>query len=213
MEMDVSGIITAVGGLAGALGGSYALWLKATQKRRDAEAEAYRKAQELKMEEIRTEREKHNSIVSEHTGKIYGMLWELLHATGCERVYIIQPHPLAHHQFISISLEVRKRGTSAMKPNLFCIPMSEAPRLVGLLTSNDWIYSMVSEMEGDASALFSINGTVSVAVKKMANFRNEWVGNLVAESTVEKIMDDDTLKGDMSTAANQIQYILPEYKS
>ena len=45
---------------------------------------------------------------------IYSELYRLLHSLQTDRVYILQPHPLINNQYVTISLEVRKRGISPM---------------------------------------------------------------------------------------------------
>ncbi|MDR1673229.1 MAG: hypothetical protein LBS09_07210 [Bacteroidales bacterium] len=197
--MDIAGIITALGVIIVA-------WFQWTKERKDkkagAELDMWRKNQERKA-----------ARDSEHVAQIYGILWELMYKLQSERVYIIQPHPLAHHQFISISMEVVKRGTSSMRSSIYLLPMSEAPRFVGLISTESWVYRKVAEFDSHIQAVMGIGGTTSLAIKKMIGSEDEWVGSLVTDTTTDKVMDDDVLHQSMRDAANQIQYILPEYKS
>ncbi len=143
---------------------------------------------------------------------IYGELWELLHTLRADRVYLIQPHPLVNHQFISISLEVKRKGVSAMKDSIQAMPMGEVAFFVKQLATEDWqFYTDIDTnvVDKKAKAIMNIHGTEAVAIRKLVNHRNEWVGSLFVESANEQLFLCENLEQITAEAANSIQFILP----
>ncbi len=146
---------------------------------------------------------------------IYGELWELLHELKADRVYIVQPHPLVNYLFVSISAEVKRKGVSAMRDSVQNMPMSEIANFVKILATEEWqFYQDVERDVKDkkAKAIMCLHGTESVAIRRLVNHNNEWIGSLFIESANEQLFICDNIERMTEDAANSIQFILPPIK-
>lgn len=106
---------------------------------------------------------------------IYSELYRLLHDLQIDRVYIVQPHPLINNLYITISMEVKRRGVSPMLGQIRRLPMGEVAQFVGMLVKEDW--TIMQNIENDtldtkARAILSINGTTQICIKKLINHDN-----------------------------------------
>lgn len=154
---------------------------------------------------------------SEYISKIYGEMWNILHTLHADRVYIVQPHPLLDSEYISISLEVTKKGVSKMSSNINDLKVSDVPIMITDCTKGEWVISRDVEKDikdKKARAILSCNGSKSIVMKKLTNENGRWIGNISCDFVNEQIgWDIDVIKKVISDSANNIQYILPEYKS
>lgn len=174
------------------------------------------KRTDLKIDELKLDMQLQSNQKMEDIACIYSELYRLLHSLQTDRVYILQPHPLINNQYVTISLEVRKRGISPMLGQIKRLPMSEVPGFVGQLAKNCTIYS--NDLEKDfpdkrAKSILGINGTKQILIQKLIDFNDRWVGNLFIENMEidPELFSEETIKL-VQEAANNIQFVLPEYK-
>lgn len=191
-----------------ALGTIIAAWFAYNQYTKNAQTDA-------KLAKWKADEEAKQAKRSDNIAKIYGQLWQLLHELQADRVYILQPHPLVNNLFLSISLEVKRNGISAMKPCIQHLPMADIAAFVAELSSRDFLF--FHDVETDvkdkrARALLSTNGCVSACIKKLTDEQHDWIGSIFCEFTHDQEVQPIILRQQLADAANQIQYILPEYK-
>ena len=170
---------------------------------------------DVKIENWKKEEQEKFTLISQSIAKIYGELWRLLHELKADRVYIVQPHPLINALYISITLEVKRNGIVEIKHSIVNMPMSEMAVLCSDLASRDWMYyrDVEDEMKDKkARAILSTSGSKSVIVKKLSDDDRRWIGSLFCDFTTASDRNIDYLKKTVSEAANNIQFILPEYK-
>lgn len=176
---------------------------------------AKNKLTDLKIEKWKTEEKKKNQKKSDDISKIYGVLWQLLHDLQADRVYIVQPHPLTNNLFLSVSLEVKRNGVSGMKPLIQNLPMSDVAAFAAELSQRDFMfYRNIEEEVRDkrARAILSTNGSFSAIVKRLADDEYDWIGSVFCEFTRETDIQPIYARKELGDAANNIQYILPEFK-
>lgn len=176
---------------------------------------AKNKFTDLKIEKWKEEEEKKGQKRSDNISKIYGVLWQLLHDLQADRVYIVQPHPLTNNLFLSISLEVKRNGVSAMKPLVQNLPMSDIAAFSAELSQRDFLfYKNIDNEVRDkrARAILSTNGSFSAIVKRLADDEYDWIGSVFCEFTRETDIQPVYARKELGEAANNIQYILPEFK-
>lgn len=173
------------------------------------------KLTDLKIENWKAEEEKKSQKRGDNIAKIYGVLWQLLHYLKADRVYIVQPHPLTNNLFLSISLEVKRNGISGMKAVVQKLPMSDVAAFSAELSQRDFLfYKNIEEEVRDkrARALLSTNGSYSVIIKKLSGIEYDWIGSVFCEFTHVMDLKPDYARKELTDAANNIQYILPEFK-
>lgn len=195
------GIITAIGAIVMA-------WFGYNQYTKN-------KMTDRKLEQWKAEEDKKSEKRAEDLAKIYGELWHLLHDVKADRVYIVQPHPLIDNLYLSISLEVREKGISAMKPLVNRLQMSEVPSFSSELASRDFMYhkNIAEEIKDDkARSLFLTNGTSMVVIKRMSDDTYEWIGSIFVEYARPTDVSPVVFRSAMQLAADNIRFILPEYK-
>lgn len=173
------------------------------------------KMTDLKIEKWKADEEKKGIKRSESIAKIYGVLWQLLHDMNADRVYILQPHPLTNNLFLSISLEVKRNGISAIKPDIQQLPMADVAAFAAELATRDFLF--YRNVEADvkdkrARAIMTTNGCCSTVIKRLADEEHDWIGSIFCGFTHEASLQPTTLRQQLADAANLIQYILPEYK-
>lgn len=197
----ISIILTTIVGLMTA-------WFKYNQSTKD-------KMTDFKIERWKKEEESKYSRRSEDVAKIYGVLWQILHNTNCDRVYIIQPHPLVDNQYISISLEVKRNGMASMKPVIRKTQMEDVALFCSDLAKRDFMFYKNIETEVKdkrAKSILLTNGTVSAVIKRLSDDEYDWIGSIVCEFTRKIGVSPDVMRKELLDAANNIQYILPEFK-
>ncbi len=176
---------------------------------------AKNKLTDLKIEKWKAEEEVKSVKRSDNIAKIYGVLWQLLHELQADRVYIVQPHPLVNNLFLSVSLEVKRNGVSAMKPNVQRLPMSDVAAFSAELSARDFLlYRNIDTEVKDkrARAIMTTNGCCSVVVKRLTDDEHDWIGSIFCGFTHEQQLQPASLRQQLQEAADHIQYILPEYK-
>lgn len=176
---------------------------------------AKNKLTDLKIEKWKAEEEVKSAKRSDNIAKIYGVLWQLLHELQADRIYIVQPHPLVNNLFLSVSLEVKRNGVSAMKPNVQWLPMSDVAAFSAELSARDFLlYRNIDTEVKDkrARAIMTTNGCCSVVVKRLTDDEHDWIGSIFCGFTHEQQLQPASLRQQLQEAADHIQYILPEYK-
>ena len=157
--------------------------------------------------------EKTNSKIINDIATIYSELWGLLHNLNADRVYIIQPHPLINYLYISIGLEVVRNGVHKISYNIKSLSMSDVANFCGQLAKQDYVfYDKLEDMDKRAKAIFSVNGTTQLAIKKLVDGQDNWVGSLCIDAMSENKLDLVDNMNYINEVANNIQFILPEYK-
>ena len=197
---QIAAIITAVGTII--LG-----WFTYNQQTKN-------KMTDAKIEKMKDEAEKKNEIRNEKMAKIYGVLWRILYETKADRVYIAQPHPLTNALYLSVGLEVKRKGLAknAIEDTL---SLSEVANFAAELSRREFILyaDVIGEVRDNrAKALFYCNGTESAVIRRLHD-NQDWVGSLFVEFTHKKTdLIPSTLREMLAEAANEIQFDLPEYK-
>ena len=169
---------------------------------------------DAKIENMKDEAEKKNEIRNEKMAKIYGVLWRILYETKADRVYIAQPHPLTNALYLSVGLEVKRKGLAknAIEDTL---SLSEVANFAAELSRREFMLyiDVVGEVRDNrAKALFYCNGTESAVIRRLHD-NQDWVGSLFVEFTHKKTdLIPATLREMLAEAANEIQFDLPEYK-
>jgi len=171
---------------------------------------------DFKLERLRREEALKSSKRSEDMACIYSELYKLLHNLQVDRVYILQPHPLINNLYITITMEVRRKGVSSMMGQVKRLPMGEVAHFVGQLAKEPWI--ICNNIEEDvidkkAKAIMSINGTNQVIVRKLTDINNTWIGNIFVENReIDSALNTLNVRAEIEEVANNIQFILPEFK-
>ena len=172
------------------------------------------KMTDAKIERMKDDAEKKNEVRNEKMAKIYGILWRILYETKADRVYIAQPHPLTNALYLSVGIEVKKKGLAknAIENTL---SLSDIANFAAELSRREFIlYANVAGEVRDnrAKALFYCNGTESAVIRRLHD-NQDWVGSLFVEFTHQQsALVPATLREMLAEAANEIQFDLPEYK-
>ncbi len=170
---------------------------------------------DVKISQWKAEEERKSARRSDNISQIYGVLWQLLHDMQADRVYIVQPHPLAHSMYLSISLEVKRNGISAMKPNIQNLPMADVAVFSSELSSRDFLFYRRVESEVKdkrARAIMMMNGCISTVIKRLQDEEHDWIGSVFCGFTHEQELHPTEIRQQMQESADNIQYILPEYR-
>lgn len=157
---------------------------------------------------------KNTSRTVNSVATIYGEMWWLLHTLNADRVFIIQPHPLINYLYISIGLEVVRNGVNKLTYSVKDLPMADVSQFISQLAKEDFIYYQDAEQDCSdkrAKAIFSTNGTSQLAIKKLTDLNDNWIGSLCVDTTLDGKLDETIMVRTIAEAANNIQYILPEY--
>lgn len=200
MEIDLSGIIATLATIVTA----YFAYNQYTRN----------KMTDLKVDVYKKDLERKSYKRSENTAKVFGELWNVLYRTKADRVYIVQPHPLGHSEFLSVQFEVKRKGVSGMKDSIQELPMGEIAVFSKSLAENLFLYfadidTQVNDKQ--ARSLLSVNGCKSVAIKRL-NSATDWVGNIFCDFNDPPELSEDEIHKALHDAAVNIQFILPEYK-
>jgi hypothetical protein len=152
---------------------------------------------------------------SESSAIIYGELWRGLHELHTDRVYIIQPHPTHTNRYLTITMEVKKKGVSAMKPNIQALPMSEVANYVSILARERFVNFQDISMEmadKQAKAIMGIAGVLSLSLIRLENTEGKWIGNIVCEHTQNLCSQCGKCQKVLEEMAKIIAPILPDYE-
>lgn len=207
MEFDLASVITATGGLIGAIGGIYSIWAKFNQDTKN-------KMTDLKIEQYRREEERRSYQRSQDSAIVFGELWRILHTCKASRVYIVQPHPLKHSSFLSIQFEVKRSHVTGMKMEIQSLPMEDVAVFSKQMAENRWMcFTDIDAQVEDrrAKSLLASHGTRAVAIKKLSS-SIDWVGSIFCEFTDEMEVTEEEVHQVMHDVAMNIQYNLPEFK-
>lgn len=198
MGMDIGGIITSIGVIIlGYFQYNQHTKNKLTDERiRLREAEDKSKRKQLKRAV--------NDIVRD--------LHRLLIKTDAQRAYIVQPHPLDRAKFISIEYEVVSEGMTEIAQRVHRLPISSFSSFVTELSSRDFILwkSQADVKDGRARAIMHNIGTEKMAVYRMMDDDDVWLGNVVLDFDEHQKIEPVYLRDKMGEVANTIKYILPE---
>lgn len=177
------------------------------------------KLTDYKIENWKKEEQQKNIKKAGDIALIYGELWELLHFLKADRVYIIQPHPLYKSLFVSVTLEVKRSDVSSVRPSFTDVTIASVARFASQLAGKDyiWIDDVESEqIDKKMKAMMLRNGCKTLAIRKLSDEKDNWIGNLVVSYTrgfnevdVTKELVDKMSK----SCAQMIQYMLPEYET
>ena len=204
MVIDLGIIINAVCVMLTAIIGGYFTY---NQRTKD-------KMTDLKIERFKNQEKARGYKRSENTSKVLGELYKVMIATGADRVYIVQPHPLGHIAFLSIQFEVKANGVEGMRMYVQKLEMSEVPMFSKQLTERIFMYfDNIDEQVEDrvAKSLLSSNGTVVAAIKRL-NSSRDWVGSIFCEFLDAPTHSRDEIHKILHDAALNIQFNLPEYQ-
>lgn len=194
----ISPIITAIGVILIA-------WWKHDQPRQEARIKLELQKKEA---ELQDKSKRRNQYVSQ----IYGLLWQLLHDLKADRVYVVQPHPLTHREYLSISLEVDRTGASGMKSRIQNLPMEDVAKFSSELSSRDYLYykDIANNVRDKRARALLLNaGSQSAIIRKLATEDDGWIGNIFCEFNHTTEISPDYARGKLEVVAEQIQYILP----
>lgn len=197
----ISPIITAIGVILIA-------WWKHDQPRQEARIKLELQKKEAELQEKSKRR-------NQYVSQIYGLLWQLLHDLKADRVYIVQPHPLTHREFLSISLEVDRTGTAGMKARIQNLPMEDVAKFSSELSSRDYLYykDIANNVRDKRARALLLNaGSQSAIIRKLATEDDGWIGNIFCEFNHTTEISPDYARGKLEVVAEQIQYILPPFQ-
>lgn len=180
------------------LGGAAILWKYLEKKSNLRIAELERKVNSSRTQQKRD------------YGTIYNVLTILMATMKADRCYIIQPHPLKKAQYISVVFEIDEMGILSIKERLTDYPVGNIPVFYGEISTRDFLfYDSINKMKGKrARANFAAIGTESLYIKQLTK-EDTWVGSLVIDYLEPPRVAPDYARGEMSAAADKIQYILP----
>lgn len=207
--MDWANIITAIGGVIGAIGGIYAIWTKYNQDSKNKETDY--KIEKLKAEDMARHKKR-----SDNAMLVFGELWNVLYQTGASRVYIVQPHPLGNEEMLTIYFEVKRKGVEPMRPHVQQLRIAEVANFAASLVKNLFMYiTNIDEQVQDryAKALLGSCGCENAIIKRLSDNRHDWVGSIFCEFTQPMKISEQDAHDILHIAATNIQYILPEFKN
>ncbi len=182
-----------------------AAWFVYNQSSHDAKNKLEMQRREAEIKEL-SKRRNHN------VSQIYGLIWQLLHDLSADRVYIVQPHPLTHNEYLTIQLEVQRSGVSPMKENVQRLPMADVANFSADLSGREFMYYKDIETnvrDKRARAMLLNGGSHSAIIRRLATEEDGWVGNIFCEFNHTTTISPDYARGCLEKAAEQIQYILP----
>lgn len=201
MEIDVANVITAIGTIV--LG--YFTYNQYTKN----------KLTDLKLKQLAEEDKRKNRVRADNSAIIFGELWTLLHELDCDRVYIVQPHPLGDEEMLSVYFEVKQKGVSAMRPRIQKLKISDVAKFASDLAKN--LFWHIKNIDVDvkdnyAKSILLSNGCEEAFVKRLSDNRHDWVGSIFCEFSDKSKISEEEAHKILHNAAMNIQYILPEIK-
>ena len=194
-----------IGIVIGAIATGWAAWLQYNQNTKE-------KMTDFKIEKLKAENTERAALNNRHIATIHGAMWELLHKLETDRCFIIQPHPEHKHLYMSVALEVDRKGISPVKDVFQNIPISDMAGFVKEAATNHWIYyNDVEKQVGDrkAQSMMFLAGSVQIAIRQLVDVKGSWIGSLVIENINQKDYDKQYFMDTITATANTIQFILP----
>ena len=170
------------------------------------------KMTDLKIEKLKQEHDSRIATNNRHIAVILGEMWELIHKLNADRCFIIQPHPEHRHLFLSVALEVNRKGVSQVKDIFQNIPINDTAGFVKVLATNVWQYIDDIEKQVNEKRIQSIMflaGSKQIAIRQLVDVKNSWIGSLVVENINHKEYNADASMEIIKSSANIIQFILP----
>lgn len=176
------------------------------------------KITDYKIEKWKQEEHSNNVKRAGNIATIYGELWELLYFLKADRVYLIQPHPLYKEMYISATLEVKQYGVSSVRDSLCDIKIESVARFVSDLANSEYKFIKgieASELDDKIKSIMTSNGCHSVALRRLSDEKNNWIGTIVIGyiHNFNNDMDIELIEKMSRSSALAIQYILPEFKT
>lgn len=176
------------------------------------------KITDYKIEKWKQEEHSNNIKQAGNIATIYGELWELLYFLKADRVYLIQPHPLYKEMYISATLEVKQYGVSSVRDSLCDIKIESVAKFVSDLANTEYKFIKgieVSELDDKIKSIMTSNGCHSVALRRLSDEKNNWIGTIVIGyiHNFNNDMDIELIEKMSRSSALAIQYILPEFKA
>jgi len=202
---EVEHLSTILVSIIGAVVAIWGAWFTYNQK-------VHNDKHEHKLEKMRAETAEKMAINNRHYAMIYGYLGELLHKLDIDRCFIIQPHPEHKHLFLSVAIEVDRKGISAVKDSFQNVPISDMAVFVKELATKVWLYfdDVNNQVEcRKAQALMFMAGSVQIAIRQLVNAQGSWIGSLVVENINQKEFDKEDCMEIIKNTANVIQFVLP----
>lgn len=200
--MDITALITAIGTIV--LG--YFTYNQYTKN----------KITDLKIKRFEEEDKRKNKARADNASLVYGELWNVLHETKADRVYIIQPHPLGNEEMLTIYFEVKRKNASSMKPNIQNVKICDVAKFSSDLVKNIFLYiTNIDEQISDSytKSIISSCGCVNCVIKRLSDNRHDWVGSIFCEFSEPMDISEEEAHNILHNAAINIQYILPEIKN
>lgn len=199
INLDIPSIISALAVIITA-------WFSYNQHR-------HNKMTDLKVDKIKRQEKQRTSQLSYSSGMVFGELWNILHQSKADRVYIVQPHPLKRSAFLTIRFEVLEDGVREMKHTIHSLPMERVPKFSQQMAEEQWMWftdidrQMVDRV---AKSIMLSNGTEAVAVKRLTSPTDLWEGSIFCEFLTQTDVKEEQLRAVMHRAALKIQDNLPE---
>lgn len=199
INLDIPSIISALAVIITA-------WLSYNQYR-------HNKMTDLKVDRMKRQEKQRTSQLSYSSGMVFGELWNILHQSKADRVYIVQPHPLKRSAFLTIRFEVLEDGVREMKHTIHSLPMERVPKFSQQMAEEQWMWltdidrQMVDRV---AKSIMLSNGTEAVAVKRLTSPTDLWEGSIFCEFLTQTDIKEEQLRAVMHRAALKIQDNLPE---
>lgn len=172
------------------------------------------KLTDMKVKRLEEEQAEKAKRRSDNSAIVHGELWEVLHELKADRVYIVQPHPLGNESMVSIYFESKRKGVESMKPKIHNLKMCDLAKFCQAMASELFMcYTNIDAQVEDryAKSLLSACGTSRVAIKRLSDNSHDWVGSIFCEFTHAADFDPDKARAVLHQAAQNIQYILPQY--
>lgn len=150
--------------------------------------------------------------------KIYFRLSKILNDLDCDRIYILQPHPLNSNDFFSMTFELVNEERDLIKYNEIyqSLDASEWAIFIGRLSTENWIwFSDISSIKDNKWRNdLKRRGVQSVLYYRMVNAEGDWVGDVCLEFTFKKPSEISLtyMKDIIKKEAEVIPDILPEHK-
>ena len=175
----------------------------------------HNKKNDSKIEQYKAQLKEKSTKDAESSAIIYGELWRGLHELKTDRVYIIQPHPSHTNRFLTITMEVKKKGVSAMKQNIQALPMSDVANFVSILARETFInFNDISTdiIDKEAKSIMGIAGVLSMSLVRLENTDGKWIGNIICEHTQKLCWQCGKCEKVLGDMAKIIAPILPDYE-
>ena len=167
---------------------------------------------DFKIQQLRRDAKDQSATSNRHIAIVHGVLWELLHKLDADRCFIIQPHPEQKNLFLTVALEVDKKGISAVRDIFQNVPISDMANFTKKMATEVWMYfDDVSNQVEDrkAQSLMYLAGSMQIGIRQLIDAKGSWVGSLVVENICMRDYNKEQAMEVIGGAANTIQFILP----